>query len=184
MSLKKKVLAISGSTRAESSNGYLIKAIAGIFLDIIDICPFDALTKLPHFNPDDDLENVAESVADFRQQVKDSDGVLICTPEYAMGLPGSLKNALDWTVSSCEFSGKPVLAITASSSGKKAHESLLGTLNVIEARIEGTGLLISFIKTKINHEGIISDEKTLTDLTLAMTDFIKAMNQPTGHPII
>ena len=78
-----------------------------------------------------------------------------------MGVPGTLKNAIDWTVSSMEFSNKPTALFTASSMGEKGHASLLETLKIIEANIpEESQLLISHIKTKIN-EGKIVDEITL-----------------------
>ena len=64
----------------------------------------------------------------------DADGVIICTPEYAHGVPGSLKNAIDWTVGTGEFSGKPTMLITASTDGKNGHKALLETLKVIEAK--------------------------------------------------
>src|SRR5580658_2096020 len=131
---RQNVLAICGSTRERSTNLHIIKAIAELTSDRLNIRIFDGLSRLPHFNPDLDTDIPPAEVTEFRDQLKAADGVLICTPEYAMGLPGSLKNALDWTVSSSGFSNKPVAAITASTSGQKAHESLLGTLKVIEAR--------------------------------------------------
>ena len=82
----------------------------------------------------------------------------------AMGVPGTLKNAIDWTVSSMEFSHKPVALITASSVGQKAHLSLLETLKVIESDIPETSqLLVSFVKTKINNDKII-DPATLSQV--------------------
>jgi NAD(P)H-dependent FMN reductase len=73
-----------------------------------------------------------------------------------MGVPGTLKNALDWTVSSMEFSQKPVALITASSDGKRGHCSLLETLRIIESDIpDSSQLLISFIKTRIRDDKII-----------------------------
>src|SRR6266480_4498974 len=78
-----------------------------------------------------------------------------------MGVPGTLKNAIDWTVSSMEFSHKPVALITASSVGQKGHLSLLETLKVIESNIpDGSQLLISFVKTKVKGDKII-DADTL-----------------------
>ena len=61
----------------------------------------------------------------FRKSIEEADAVLICTPEYVFSLPGILKNALEWTVSTTVFSDKPTALLTASSSGEKAHESLL-----------------------------------------------------------
>lgn len=159
---KIKIFAISGSTRKASSNLNLIKAIADLTSELFTITIFDGLSNLPHFNPDLDNESVPQKVIDFRTQLREADGVLICTPEYAIGVPGTLKNAIDWTVSSMEFSQKPVALITASLSGEKAHDSLLGTLLIIEARMTSdTQLLIPFIKTKVTDEGKIIDNDTL-----------------------
>jgi NAD(P)H-dependent FMN reductase len=158
----KKILAISGSTRKSSSNLNLIKAIIDLHANELDIKIFDSLSEIPHFNPDLDTELPPETVLDFRKQLKEADGILICTPEYAMGVPGTLKNAIDWTVSSCEFSNKPVALITASSLGEKAHASLLETLKIIESNIpDESQLLISSVKTKVNQEGKITDLQTL-----------------------
>ncbi len=61
-----------------------------------------------------DGENPPEAVLAFRKQIAAADGVLICTPEYVFTLPGSLKNALEWCVSTTIFSQKPTGLITAS----------------------------------------------------------------------
>ncbi len=162
MTNKKQILAISGSTRKSSTNLNLIKAIIDFSSDEFEVKIFQGLTEIPHFNPDIDNDNPPKAVADFRKQLSEADGVLICTPEYAMGVPGTLKNAIDWAVSSCEFSHKPVALITASSVGQKAHLSLLETLKIIECNIpDDSQLLISFVKTKINSEGKIINSETL-----------------------
>ncbi len=166
MTDKIKILAISGSTRKASSNLNLIKAIADLASETFTINIFERLSDLPHFNPDLDNENIPEQVTDFRRQLREADGILICTPEYAIGVPGTLKNAIDWTVSSMEFSKKPVALITASLSGEKAHNSLLGTLLIIEAKMTAdTQLLISFIKKKVNDNCKITDKETLNSIT-------------------
>src|SRR6476659_10824112 len=158
MTDRKKVIAISGSARKNSANLRLIKAIDDLTREKFETFVFEGLTELPHFNPDLDTEHPPEAVINFRTLLKNSDGILICTPEYAMGVPGTLKNALDWTVSSMEFSNKPVALITASTSGKKAHAALLDTLTVIEAKMtEQTQLLISFVKIKVSKESKITD---------------------------
>jgi NAD(P)H-dependent FMN reductase len=150
----------------------LIKAIADLSSEIFAINIFEGLTSLPHFNPDLDDENVPETVTQFRRQLRDADGILICTPEYAMGVPGTLKNAIDWTVSTMEFSKKPVALITASLSGEKAHQSLLGTLLIIEAKISAdTQLLISFIKAKVNNDFKITDKETLDSVNRLIQSF-------------
>jgi chromate reductase, NAD(P)H dehydrogenase (quinone) len=115
-------------------------------------------------------------VAAFRQAIQEADGVLICTPEYAHGVPGSLKNAIDWTVSSNEFSHKPVALITASTDGRYGHQALLETLRVLEAEeIDQLQLLIPFVRTKVGTGGAINDEATLTAVKSLINDFIAAM---------
>ena len=71
------------------------------------------LAKLPPFNPDDDIEDKPkpEPVATLRALVDASDALVIAAPEYAHGLPGALKNALDWLVASETFAGKPTALI-------------------------------------------------------------------------
>ena len=91
-----------------------------------------------------------------------------------MGLPGSLKNALDWTVSSSSFSKKPVLALVASSQGEKANQSLIDILNVIEAKVHS--LLIPFAKTKINLEGKITDSQTSSQLKTRLEQFVASLS--------
>ncbi|MEO7988514.1 MAG: NADPH-dependent FMN reductase [Chryseolinea sp.] len=174
MTNKKKILAISGSTRKKSSNLNLINAIEELSSSVFSITIFEGLTDIPHFNPDLDNENPPHEVVRFRRLLKEADGILICTPEYAMGVPGTLKNAIDWIVSSCEFSHKPLALITASSMGEKGHASLLDTLRIIEAGItEDTQLVIPFVKTKVSSEGKITDEGTLS----SVLKLIDALNQ-------
>ncbi|MGN6149776.1 MAG: NADPH-dependent FMN reductase, partial [Rhizomicrobium sp.] len=88
-----RLLAISGSLRAVSTNTALLRAAmllrpAGMTIDF-----YDGLATLPHFNPDDDVEPLPLTVADWRAKVAAAEGLLISSPEYARGIPGSLKNA-------------------------------------------------------------------------------------------
>lgn len=164
MQNKVNILAICGSTRQQSANHLLIEAIGRLSEERFSIQLFDDLTGIPHFNPDLDLPDSAApaAVERFRQRLKSADGVLICTPEYAIGVPGTLKNAIDWTVSSMSLSGKPVALITASTSGFKAHASLLGTLLIVESKIAPNAqLVIPSIKTKLTTRGEIIDGETL-----------------------
>jgi chromate reductase, NAD(P)H dehydrogenase (quinone) len=102
------------------------------------------LAQLPHFNPDLDIDDVDTTVAKWRRLLKKANGVLICTPEYSQGVPGSLKNALDWVVLSGEFVNKHVAVISASphpDGGAIANASLLDTLSMMSASVVERGTL-------------------------------------------
>jgi len=169
-----KILAISGSLREKSSNTALMKAIIALAPENMKFTIYGGLGNLPHFNPDIDVDNGPPPVVELRTQLKEADGVLICTPEYGNGVPGVLKNALDWIVSSGEFMNKPTAVISASPSpmgGDKAHASLLLTLKMIEATIvDGGTMMIPHIGLKLNKEGVITDldtkQKLLTVLSV------------------
>jgi len=177
MAERKKILAISGSTRQNSSNGNLLKAIAALFEDSMEMTIFEGIATLPHFNPDETDKTIAE-VMQFRDLISNADGVIICTPEYAHGVPGSLKNAIDWTVSTNEFSHKPTALITASTDGRSGHAALLETLKTIEAgNVDQLQLLISFIRTKINADNIITDESTLLAIKKLIADLLQTIEQ-------
>ncbi len=167
---KIKILAISGSLRNNSSNHKVINTIATMMPESIDFIIYNNLGNLPHFNDDDSYEIIHE----WRRLIKEADGVLICTPEYAFGVPGSLKNALDWTVSSGEFYDKPVALITASSSGDKAHTALLHTLTALTAKMtDSTKLLIPFIRSKFNEKGQVSDVSMLGEIKKLINSLIQ-----------
>lgn len=176
MFTNKKILVISGSTREKSMNANLIHWIINKYQQF-EFSIYKELAVLPHFNVDLDTAEPPLSVIKLRQALKNADGVLICTPEYAMGVPGSLKNLLDWTVSSSDFSKKPVAVITASTSGEKAQESLLGTLKVIEAHIDPAAtLVISHIKSKVNDKPEVTDVRTIQEIEKLMQAFFKMIN--------
>jgi chromate reductase len=167
---KKKILAISGSTRKFSTNSSLIMAIAALSAEIFDITLYEGIAGLPHFIPEE-VDNPGEQVAHFRKLLGEADGVIICTPEYAHGVPGTLKNAIDWTVGTSNFSHKPTALITASTDGQYGHRALLETLRVIEAsNIDQLELLISHIRTKVSKENKITDEKTLSAIQRLIED--------------
>ena len=170
------IFAICGSTREQSANKQLLQAIADSYAGQFTMEIFDGLASLPQFNPDLDNDTVPATVTGFRNGISAADGVLICTPEYAMGVPGSLKNALDWTVSTTVFSHKPTALITASSQGYKAHAALMETLLVIECNIpEQARLVIPFIKTKLKGNTVIH-EPTISAINTVIHTLTNTIN--------
>ncbi|MFH6943268.1 NADPH-dependent FMN reductase [Flavobacterium sp. FlaQc-50] len=178
MGEQKIIMAISGSTRKNSSNFKILKFISENISSDFTVEIFEDIESIPHFNPDLDTENPPEEVQAFRNKIETASGVIICTPEYVFSLPGSLKNALEWCVSTTVFSNKKVGLITASASGEKGHEQLELIMKTIEAKFnEETQLLIQGIRGKLDSDGNISDEKTLLNLFKFIRNFEKQMKQ-------
>jgi len=131
------ILAVSGSLRAASKNATVLEAARLVALPAVVIELDDSIGVLPHYNPDLDALDGAgmpEAAARWRARVAAADAVLISSPEYAHGVPGVLKNALDWLVSSTEFPGTPVALLTASPLSVHAPAQLRETLRTMNAR--------------------------------------------------
>jgi NAD(P)H-dependent FMN reductase len=177
---KIKILAISGSTKKNSSNESILKFIAESFEYFLDVKMYDGLEKLPHFNPDLDNEDPPAPVKDFRDLVLSADGVIICTPEYVFSLPGSLKNAFEWCVSTSVFLNKPVAIIVASASGEQAFTSLDLVMTTIGSRLaDHSKLLIKGIKGKVGTRGEIIDKDTCDQIKGLVESFIHSIEEVT-----
>ncbi len=130
-----KVLAISGSLRAQSSNGALLEAAVLLAPAGMTVSIYDGVGRLPHFNPDIEAAELPGEVAAFRAAVNAADALLVSAPEYARGIPGSFKNALDWLVGDSEFAGKPVAVWTASARAKAGPAALLLVLTTMSGAV-------------------------------------------------
>ena len=175
MNRKIKILAVSGGLRPTSTNALLVKEIQKWVPANVALTIYQGLAMLPAF---DDSMEVSESILDWRRQLAEADGVLICSPEYAFGVPGALKNAIDWTVSSSELVNKPLVLITAASSGDKAHAAWLQIFSALSADIPAGGaLLIPFIRTKFNEKGEVSDVATKEAILNTLQILIQTIEQ-------
>ena len=137
-----------------------------------DYTIYEDLAQIPPFDPGLDNEYPPQAVVDFRHKINNADVVIICTPEYAFGVPGQLKNALDWTVSSSTLVDKQVVLITASSVGDSAHASLLKTLGALNTNVIAD-LLVPFIRAKIDSDGNIIDEDLKAGLSVILDTVLK-----------
>jgi chromate reductase, NAD(P)H dehydrogenase (quinone) len=139
------ILGLSGSLRADSTNTAVLRLCPGVTI-------YDGLAELPHFSPDLDVDPAPPAVARLRGALRDADGVVICTPEYAFSMPGVLKTALEWTVSSAEFDRKPTVVISASplwGGGDKALAHLLMVLQAINADVVHS-MAIPLVKKRLD----------------------------------
>src|SRR4249920_3904910 len=128
------VLALSGSLRAGSINSAFCRVVARLAPPTIRVTVFSGLGDLPLFNPD--LEDgPPEPVRLFRSAILKSDALLIASPEYAHGISGVMKNALDWLVGDEDFAGKAVALVNASPRARHAYESLAEVLKTMSATL-------------------------------------------------
>ncbi len=131
------VLTVSGSLRAVSVNGAVLDAVAALAPPAVRVTRFAGLGGLPAFNPDLDAPGMAPpaAVAEWRAAVASADALVICSPEYAHGVPGALKNALDWLVSGPDVPGLPVAVVNATTRAHIAHASMVETLRTMSAEV-------------------------------------------------
>lgn len=152
------ILAISGSLRAQSSNTTLLRAAARLAPAGVMVRLYDGLGTLPHFNPDLDEPPWPDAVVTFRGHVAAADALLICSPEYARGVAGSMKNALDWLVSVEDFAGKPVALFNASPRASHALAALRLTLETMAARvIDEAALTVPLLSAPMGEDAIVAD---------------------------
>lgn len=128
-------LAICGSLRAASTNHVLLDAFARHAPEGATIEISEAIRSLPLFDPDRDGGRRPPAVVELARQVGEADGLIIASPEYAHGIPGPLKNALDWLVSGFEIPNKPVMLVHASVRGVFVREHLAEVLKTMSARL-------------------------------------------------
>ena len=131
-----KLIAISGSLRLDSTNTQLLDAVARLAPPMFEVEIAPTLAELPHFDAPADDDGPA-IVAAFRATVRAADAVIIASPEYAHGIPGSLKNALDWMVGSGELYERPVLLLHGSPRATFAQAALIEVLRTMGAVIVG-----------------------------------------------
>jgi NAD(P)H-dependent FMN reductase len=131
------ILAISGSLRITSTNSAVLRAaVEAAARDGVEVVIGDWVRRLPHFDPD--LEAAPPPVvSEFRSACDRAEAVLLAVPEYAFGIPGAFKNALDWTVGKGSLYDKPVgvLDIALPGRGQHARRALELVLQAVGANV-------------------------------------------------
>lgn len=173
-----RILAISGSLRAASSNTEVLRAAALLAPDGVEVALYGGLGGLPHFNPDLDGDAPPAPVRDLRARVQGADALLVCSPEYAHGVPGSLKNALDWMVGSGELMAKPVGLVNAAPRGWHAQASLTETLTVMTAVVPADACVaVPLAGRGLDAAGIAADAELSAALRGALAALLRAAEE-------
>ncbi|MHB8370671.1 MAG: NADPH-dependent FMN reductase [Leptospirales bacterium] len=175
-----RILAISGSLRKASSNTALLRAASMLAPEGLEITVYAGLGDLPLFNPDiegPDFDHPTPiQVRELRSLLLASDGVLIASPEYAHGVTGALKNAIDWVVGSGELVEKPVALLNASAQATHAQSSLREILSIASVRfVADASRTISLSTNKTSPVDIVSDPERSGILRAALISFMQAV---------
>ena len=173
-----RLLTVSGSLRAVSSNGAVLDAVTALAPPHVHVTRFEGLADLPAFNPDLDGEGATPPapVAAWRAAIAGSDAVVICSPEYAHGVPGALKNALDWLVSGPDVPGLPVAVVNATTRAHHAHDSLIETLRTMSAAVvAAASVRLPLAPSQRTAAAILADPAVSAMLTAGLDALIEAV---------
>ena len=176
------VLTVSGSLRTGSSNTTLLAAAALVAPAGVRVSPYDALAALPAFNPDieDGPGPVPNAVSHWRAALAAADAVLFSSPEYAHGIPGVLKNALDWVVGSGELVGKRVGLLSASAASRFVHPQLVEVLTVMSATLVPEATVVLDVPRRgADAAALAADPAVAPALLLAVTSLVVPVVAPT-----
>lgn len=178
-----KLLLISGSLRAGSTNSATLRTAAALAPEGIETEIYDGMGRLPHFNPDDDPTDgvgLDPEVTALRAALAETDALLLSTPEYAGALPGSFKNLLDWTVGGGQTYEMPIAWINVSgkaapSGGADAHDSLRKVLGYTGSVIvEDACLRLPLARDDVGADGLITPPEARAAIVGAMTALASA----------
>jgi chromate reductase, NAD(P)H dehydrogenase (quinone) len=180
-----KILALSGSLRARSINSALLRAIARLAPADMSVSVCTVLGELPLFNPDRESQR-PELVAQFLDRVAQADALIIASPEYAHGVTGTIKNALDWLVGFEPFASKVVAVLNTSPRAHHADAALRETLVTMAAIIvEPASVSIPLLGSHLDEAGIVESaliadtiRKSLTALRDAVSS-LRVVESPT-----
>jgi chromate reductase len=170
------IIAISGSLRATSLNTAVLHAASRLAPTGVTIEIFEGIGDLPFFNSDLDGDRVPPKVAEFRTVIGKADGLLISSPEYARGVAGVMKNALDWLVASFEFPNKPVALINTSPRATHALAALTVTLETMSARlVNDASITLPLLGTTNDAASIAANAEFAAPLRNALERYVEAI---------
>lgn len=180
-----RVLLVSGSTRAASTNTAALRTLADLDVVGIDTDLWADLVAVPAFVPGDDDsdgddDDPPPAVADLRRRIAAAGAVVFCTPEYAGTLPGSFKNALDWVVGSGELSGKPVAWVTVAAPGRGtgAEATLRLVLGYVDAEvIEPACARVPVGRDRVGADGLVADPDVRAQLAAQIATVAAAVGR-------
>jgi NAD(P)H-dependent FMN reductase len=175
-----KFLGISGSLRAASLNSLLLRAAARLAPVDVSMTVYPSLGDIPLFNPDIEASDPAP-VAMLRQAIISADALVIASPEYAHGVTGVIKNALDWMVGTEAFIDKPIALFNASPLSTYAPPALKEIVSVMSARVVEAASIDVWVRgSKLDEDGLVAHPEmshTIRQALLSLSEAVFRLRQ-------
>lgn len=168
----KTLLAISGSLRAISYNSAALRAARDVAPSGVMIDLYEEMARLPHFNPDLEVDPLPQEVVRLRQRVGSASGLVLACPEYAHGIPGAFKNLLDWLVGGPEFVEKPVMLINCSPRASEAQMALRNVITTMNGKlVDACCISLPLLGSGFDTGQILADAAMCATLAAALDKF-------------
>jgi len=178
-----KILAISGSLRADSINTKLLHAAGELTDDEVEFEVWDGLKAVPPYDQDDEDGTPPFAVARLRSAIAEADALLFATPEYNASIPGQLKNALDWAsrpMATNPLRNLPVAVIGASPGAFGAvwaQAELKKVVGLIGARVLPIELAVAKAATRFDQNGRLIDDDLRDSLRDIVNELVSAVQE-------
>jgi chromate reductase len=175
------VLALAGSLRGASINAAFCRAASRLAPPGLHITVYGDLGSLPLFNPDLEVAP-PRMVAQLRAAIGGADALILASPEYAHGISGVMKNALDWLVSYEGFVAKPIAVINASPRARHAYDSLLEVLKTMSATlVQEASITVPLLGGCTTEEQMVSTPAIASQIRaalIALNAFVSSGSRP------
>lgn len=164
------LLAVSGSLRRNSYNTAALEALKKLSPDNVDLV-IGEIKDLPLFNPDLSANDIP-ALMKLKSNIEKSSGLILASPEYAHGISGPMKNALDWLVSGVEFPSKPIMLINTSPRASHALEALKEVLKTMSGIIvESACVSVPLLGSNLDTRGILANREISDTLQEGLVRF-------------
>jgi NAD(P)H-dependent FMN reductase len=171
------ILAVSGSLRNESTNTRLLAAAVRLAPANVEIRLASGVGALPAFSPDLDPSEI-EIVAQWVQEMRRADAIIVSTPEYAGGYPGALKNAFDWLVATDAFVQKPFMLLNASARSVNAQRTFTKVLETMSGvHVERATTTIDLLGSRLDVPEILASAAHAARIRNAIQTFVAHLDQ-------
>ncbi len=182
------ILVICGSLRKKSYNAGLARALPTLAPDGMALHAAPPWHSMPLYNNDDeDATGIPPAAVAWADAIRAADGVIIVSPEYNWGVPGGLKNAIDWVsrLKDVPFKGKPVALQSCARGalgGARMQYQMRPCLTAIEAFLFGKPeIFVSFSAHKFDADTLaLTDQPTIDIVKLQLAGFEKFVRRLNG----